>query len=133
MTSSERVFRDEAWKNERVISVLRATIWMAIGLVILITQTQRLGHVNPMGVLSVAWGALSLVSTWLLLRAGSHLHPAVGLLFAMVVVNLYWAVSGWLKAAYATCFYLWACECVRRQSTDRALAPLPLRHALDAA
>lgn len=69
---------------------------------------------------------------WLALRAGAHVHPALGLLFGMLVVNLYWSVSGWMKIAYATCFYLWACECERRQSADPAHAPLPLRYALDA-
>ena len=48
------------------------------------------------------------------------------------MVNVYWAVSGWLKIAYSTCFYMWARQCEAQGSTDSALAPLPLRHALDA-
>jgi hypothetical protein len=51
----------------------------------------------------------------------------------MLVVNLYWAVSGWMKIAYSTCFYMWARECERTGSQDHTLAPLPLRAALDAA
>ncbi|HEY1586471.1 MAG TPA: hypothetical protein VGH63_12340, partial [Polyangia bacterium] len=69
---------------------------------------------------------------YVLLHAGAHLHPAVGALLSMLIVNLYWAVSGWMKIAYATCFYMWARECERTGSTDHALAPLPLRTALDA-
>ena len=71
--------------------------------------------------------------SYVLLRAGAHIHPAVGALLAMLVVNLYWAVSGWMKIAYSTCFYLWARECERTGTTDHALAPQPLRTALDAA
>jgi cytochrome b len=70
---------------------------------------------------------------YVLLRAGAHVHPAVGALLAMLVVNLYWAVSGWMKIAYATCFYLWARECERTGTQAPTLAPPPLRAALDAA
>jgi hypothetical protein len=38
-----------------------------------------------------------------------------------------------MKIAYSTCFYMWARECERAGSQDHALAPLPLRTALDAA
>ena len=114
MTSSERVFRDEAWKNERIISVLRGTIWMAVGLVILVTQTAQLGHVNPMGVLSVAWGALSLTSTWLLLKR--RYHPSVPALATMLdIAVLCVSVDNWLTV-YAEVrpqlglHLLWGCQ-----------------------
>ena len=95
MTSSERVFRDEAWKNERIISVVRALNWMAIGLVILVTQTNRLGHANPMGILSVSWGALSLLSTWLLLRRNYHpTVPTIATLCDIAVLCI--SVDNWL-------------------------------------
>jgi len=114
MTSSERVFRDEAWKNERVISVLRATIWMAIGIVILITQTKQLGRVNTMGVLSVAWGALSLASTWLLLRRAYHPSvPALATLCDIAVLCI--SVDNWLAMNSAARpelakHLVWGCE-----------------------
>ncbi|HEY1586469.1 MAG TPA: adenylate/guanylate cyclase domain-containing protein [Polyangia bacterium] len=114
MTSSERVFRDEAWKNERIISVLRGTIWMAVGLVILVTQTAQLGHVNPMGVLSVAWGALSLMSTWLLLKRRYHASvPALATICDIAVLCI--SVDNWLTV-YAEVrprlglHLLWGCQ-----------------------
>ncbi len=70
---------------------------------------------------------------WFALRYGSLIHPAVGGTLFFLMVNLYWSVSGWLKIAYSTCFYIWARECDRTKSTEHALAPLPLRAALDAA
>jgi hypothetical protein len=70
---------------------------------------------------------------WFTMRLLGHIHPAIGMLGGMLIVNLYWAVSGWLKIAYATCFYIWARECERMGSKDHALAPRPLRTALDAA
>ncbi len=114
MTSSERVFRDEAWKNERIISVLRATIWMAIGVVILVTQTDRLGRVNSMGVLSVAWGALSLTSTWILLRR--RYHPSVPALATICdIAVLCISVDHWLTVNAAArpqlgLHLVWGCE-----------------------
>jgi hypothetical protein len=70
---------------------------------------------------------------WVVMRALGYIHPAIGALGGMLIVNLYWAVSGWMKIAYSTCFYMWARECERTGATDHALAPLPLRAALDAA
>jgi hypothetical protein len=61
-----------------------------------------------------------------------YVHPFVGVSVFFLFINLYWSVSGWMKIGYATCFYLWARECERNRSTDHALAPLPLRTALDA-
>jgi hypothetical protein len=77
--------------------------------------------------------ALTFPLAWVLLRAGSHLHPAVGALLAMLVINLYWALSGWMKISYATCFYLWARQCEHTGTQAHALAPPPLRAALEAA
>jgi hypothetical protein len=70
---------------------------------------------------------------WFSLRYGSLIHPFVGGILFFTFVNLYWSVSGWLKIAYATCFYMWARECERTKTTEHALAPRPLRAALDAA
>jgi hypothetical protein len=38
-----------------------------------------------------------------------------------------------MKISYATCFYLWARHCEEQGSQDPALAPAPLRAALEAA
>ena len=86
-----------------------------------------------MSITSYIVAAVCFPLAYVLLHAGAHIHPAIGALLSMLVVNLYWAVSGWMKIAYATCFYMWARECERTGSTDHALAPLPLRTALDAA
>ena len=85
-----------------------------------------------MSITSYLIAAVCFPLSYVLLRAGAHLHPAVGALLAMLIVNLYWAVSGWMKIAYSTCFYLWARECERTGTQDHALAPVPLRTALDA-
>jgi class 3 adenylate cyclase len=112
MTSSERVFRDEAWKNERVISVLRSTIWIAVGVVIL--TTQRLGAVNPMGVLSVGWGVAALVCSQLFLRRRYHpLLPAMATLLDLAVLCV--SVDRWLTQFSAVrprqaLHLLWGCE-----------------------
>jgi hypothetical protein len=87
-----------------------------------------------MSITSYLVAAVCFPLSYFLLRFGAiHIHPAVGALLSMLIINLYWAVSGWMKIAYSTCFYLWARECERTGSTDHALAPLPLRAALDAA
>jgi hypothetical protein len=57
----------------------------------------------------------------------------LGVFFGMAIINLYWAVSGWMKISYATCFYLWARECEAQGRQDASLAPAPLRAALEAA
>jgi hypothetical protein len=86
-----------------------------------------------MSITSYIIAAVCFPLSYVLLRAGAHIHPAVGALLCMLIVNLYWAVSGWMKIAYSTCFYMWARECERTGSQDHALAPIPLRTALDAA
>ncbi|MDB4965205.1 MAG: hypothetical protein JWN44_894, partial [Myxococcales bacterium] len=88
--------------------------------------------VVAMSITSYIVAAVCFPLAYVLMRAGSHIHPAIGALLAMIVVNLYWAVSGWMKISYSTCFYLWARECERTGTTDHSLAPLPLRTALDA-
>ncbi len=67
-----------------------------------------------------------------LMRLGAHVHPVFGVILFFATVNGYWAVSGWLKVAYSTCFYLWAKRCEAAGHADESLAPLPLRHALAA-
>jgi hypothetical protein len=69
---------------------------------------------------------------WFALQLFGRIHPAFGAIMFFLLVNLYWSVSGWMKIAYATCFYMWARECEKNGTQDHALAPLPLRTALDA-
>jgi hypothetical protein len=60
----------------------------------------------------------------------SNLHPIAGAMAFFTLVNVYWAVSGFLKISYFTCFYLWARECEAKQSDSPDLAPAPLAAAL---
>jgi hypothetical protein len=71
-------------------------------------------------------------AAWFALQLFGRIHPALGAIMFFLLVNLYWSVSGWMKIAYATCFYMWARECEKNGTQDHALAPLPLRTALDA-
>lgn len=59
-----------------------------------------------------------------------RIHPIVGGLFFFSAINLYWAVSGYLKITYFTCFYMWARECEKAGHMDPKLAPAPLANAL---
>jgi hypothetical protein len=85
-----------------------------------------------MSITSYIVAAVCFPLSYVVMRTLGHIHPAIGALGAMLIVNLYWAVSGWMKISYSTCFYMWARECERTGSTDHSLAPLPLRTALDA-
>jgi hypothetical protein len=79
-------------------------------------------------------GAVVFPLAYFMLRLGWAIHlPTVGALLFFTLVNLYWAVSGWMKISYSTMFYLWASECAKAQQPSNELAPLPLRTALEAA
>ena len=75
-------------------------------------------------------GAAMLTLAYFAMRLGSHVHPVLGVMLFFTLVNSYWAVSGWMKIAYSTCFYLWAQRCEAAGQADETLAPAPLRHAL---
>lgn len=60
----------------------------------------------------------------------ANVHPIVGGFFFFFVFNLAWAITGYLKITYFTCFYLWAKECEAQGSSDVRLAPKPLADAL---
>jgi hypothetical protein len=60
----------------------------------------------------------------------SNIHPMLGGLAFFSLVNVYWALSGYLKISYYTCFYLWAQNCARESSDSPELAPAPLAAAL---
>ncbi len=59
-----------------------------------------------------------------------NVSPVLGIFAFMFFVNLYWAVGGYLKITYFTCFYMWARECERQGSSDPRLAPAPLQAAM---
>jgi hypothetical protein len=89
--------------------------------------------VVALSIVSYAVAAICFPLSYFMMRIGGYIHPAVGALLGMLIVNLYWSVSGWMKIAYSTCFYMWARECEAKGSQDHALAPAPLRAALEAA
>jgi hypothetical protein len=89
--------------------------------------------VVALSIVSYVVAAICFPLAWFTMRAVGHLSAPVGLLAGMLIVNAYWAISGWMKISYSTCFYMWARECERVGHADSSLAPLPLRHALDAA
>lgn len=60
----------------------------------------------------------------------SNIHPILGGFFFFFVFNLAWALTGYLKTTYFTCFYLWAKECEAQGSPDAHLAPKPLADVL---
>ena len=78
-------------------------------------------------------GIVAFGLAWFFAGLFGRIHPALGLFAFLLFVNAFWSVSGWLKIAYSTLFYLWAAECEKSGTQEHALAPTPLRHALEAA
>jgi hypothetical protein len=75
-------------------------------------------------------GAVTFTLAYYANNALSALHPIAGAMAFFMLVNVYWAVSGFIKISYFTCFYLWARECEAKQSDSPDLAPAPLAAAL---
>lgn len=59
-----------------------------------------------------------------------NLGGIAGLFIALTMTNLVWALTGYLKITYFTCFYLWARECATRGQANPQFAPAPLAAAL---
>jgi hypothetical protein len=89
--------------------------------------------VVAMSITSYIVAAVCYPASYFMFRVFAHIHPAVGAFMGMLMVNLYWSVSGWMKIAYSTCFYMWARECETNGVADANLAPAPLKAALQAA
>jgi hypothetical protein len=60
----------------------------------------------------------------------SNIHPMLAGSAFFTIINVYWALSGYLKTSYHTCFYLWVLRCKHEQSDSPALAPAPLAQTL---
>lgn len=88
--------------------------------------------VGVVGLGLVTWllGVGTVVLGGMVLRAGYAIHPAVGLGLSLLISNVFWSFSAYLKSTYYTCFYLWARECERQGSANPAFAPEPLRNVL---
>jgi len=62
--------------------------------------------------------------------AFTNIGGVAGLFIALTFTNLVWALTGFLKTTYFTCFYLWARECSTRGQAHSSFAPAPLAAAL---
>jgi len=62
-----QILRAQAWRNERVLNVFRAAIWISIGLITGGAELATSASVSPGAALALAWGCFALVSgfTWL--------------------------------------------------------------------
>jgi Family of unknown function (DUF6159) len=86
-----------------------------------------------MGVANWVLGAVCMAVAYKGMGVLGAIHPIAGAAFFFTFFNLYWAVSGFLKITYFTCFYMWANECATKKSSDVSLAPAPLAAALASA
>jgi Family of unknown function (DUF6159) len=82
------------------------------------------------GAANYVLGAVVFTLAYYASGALSAIHPILGAMVFFTLVNVYWAVSGFIKISYFTCFYLWARECEKQQSASPELAPAPLASAL---
>ena len=89
---------------------------------------------TQVGVGIVGLGFITYIMSLVIIGGGTFLAynvlygiPLLAALVLFTSTNVYWALSGYLKSSYYTCFYLWARECERNQRSDPALAPAPLQ------
>lgn len=84
------------------------------------------------GFITSLLGFVTIGSAYFLSNLVSGISYILAGIIFFTMVNVYWAVSGYLRITYYTCFYLWASQCVAAQRPDPALAPAPLRNAMAA-
>jgi hypothetical protein len=82
------------------------------------------------GLMNYILGAVCMTIAYNGLAVLQKINPILGAAFFFTFFNLYWAVSGFLKISYFTCFYMWANECAKKGSSDVKLAPAPLANAI---
>jgi len=83
-----------------------------------------------LGIMNYVLGTVCMIVSYQGMAVLSKIHPILGAAFFFTFFNLYWTVSGFVKASYFTCFYMWANECAKKGSSDVKLAPAPLANAL---
>jgi membrane-anchored glycerophosphoryl diester phosphodiesterase (GDPDase) len=100
-----------------------------------LARSRQLARNNPtelgvafmaLGVVNYLFGLLTFAGAYRVLELYSDKDQVLAALLAYTLLNLYFAVSGYLKTTYFTCFYLWARECERHRTSDIQLAPYPL-------
>lgn len=82
--------------------------------------------VVAIGAVNYVLGATVFMLAYKLSDALAAAYPVLAGLAFYTLVNVYWALSGYLKISYFTCFYLWARACERTSSKSPGLAPTPL-------
>ncbi len=119
--------------------VMPAMVIESLGFFAAFKRSKELAEKDPtqIGVGIVAMGLVSwLLSLVTFMASGFAFNTLVGMspllaiLAALTITNLFWAVTGYLKINYYTCFYLWAVECERQGRSDTAFAPEPLRNVI---
>jgi hypothetical protein len=119
--------------------VLPAMVLESLGFGAAFSRSKQLASNDPtnvgigavaIGVVNYALGVVVFYLAHKLHMALSSSAPILGAMLFYSVVNVYWAVSGYLKISYFTCFYLWARECERTQTSSPSLAPAPLAAVL---
>lgn len=99
-------------------------------------RSKQLAENDPTGVgtgvigMGLASYLISVVGFGLAQFAFTQLGGVPGLFIALTFTNLVWALTGYLKITYFTCFYLWARECSTRGQANPQFAPAPLAAAL---
>lgn len=84
------------------------------------------------GFITSVLGFVTIGSAYFLSNLVSGVSTILAGIIFFTMVNVYWAVSGYLRITYYTCFYLWASQCVSAGRPDPELAPAPLRNAMAA-
>lgn len=82
------------------------------------------------GAVNYLFGIATFSSAYSLLTWLEDARPVLANLVFYSLINLYFALAGYLKVTYATSFYLWSRECQKTSTSAPILAPRPLAVAL---
>lgn len=99
-------------------------------------RSKQLAENDPTGVgagvigMGLASYLISVAGFGLAQFAFVNVGGVIGLFITLTLTNLVWALTGYLKITYFTCFYLWARECATRGQSSPQFAPAPLAAAL---
>ena len=89
---------------------------------------------TQVGIGAVGMGLASYLISTVCMGAAYFLYNRIGgvagFFLFFTITNFSWAITGYLKITYFTCFYLWARECYTRGAADPRFAPGPLAATL---
>lgn len=86
--------------------------------------------VVAIGLISWLLSVVTIGGAYVAFNVLSGISPILAILAFFTLTNLFWAISGYIKGVYYTCYYLWATECERQNSASVQLAPAPLRNVI---